>query len=75
MTLDKHQIQGIQGFNSRVISSNEFEKAMIDAGYSISGSAPAQNSRIKVWWIHEQYPRVEAIYSPDQKIVITAYHV
>ncbi|MBD6614436.1 hypothetical protein FNW02_00735 [Komarekiella sp. 'clone 1'] len=75
MTLNKHQIQGIPSFNCTVIDSNQFEHIMISAGYFISGSAPAQGSRIKVWWIHSQYPRVEAIYSPDRKLVITAYHV
>jgi hypothetical protein len=45
------------------------------AGYSISGSAPAQGQRYKVWWIHEDFRKVESIYSDDKSIVITAYHV
>lgn len=75
MTLNKHKIQGLPEFKCQTLSATQFEKLMIDAGYSISGTAPAQGNRIKVWWIHDQYPRVESIYSPDKKTVITAYHV
>ncbi len=48
---------------------------MLNVGYSILGTAPAQGNRIKVWWVHPQYPRVESIYTLDQKTVITVYHV
>ncbi|MBD2138256.1 hypothetical protein H6F32_11790 [Anabaena sp. FACHB-1237] len=75
MTLNKHQIQGLPKFKSTILDTNQFEKLIIDAGYSISGTAPAQGNRVKVWWIHEQYPRVESIYTRDQKKVISAYHV
>ena len=75
MTLNKHQIQGLPKLKCQTLSSTQFEKLMIDASYSISGTAPAQGDRIKVWWIHDQYPRVESIYSPDKKTVITAYHL
>jgi hypothetical protein len=47
MTLDKHQIDGIGGFSEKVLPSTQFEELTIDAGYSISGSAPAQGGRVK----------------------------
>ncbi|MFM5999458.1 MAG: hypothetical protein ACKPCI_19300 [Dolichospermum sp.] len=75
MTLNKHQIQGLPELKCQTLSATQFEKLMIDAGYSTSGTAPAQGNRIKVWWIHGQYPRVESIYSPEKKTVITAYPV
>jgi hypothetical protein len=75
MTLDKHTIQGIAAFTSKTLPSSEFEKLMINAGYFEVGSAPAQGGRIKVWWSHDNYPRVESIYSPDKNTVLTAYHV
>ena len=75
MTLNKHQIEGLPKFKCTILDANQFEKLMIDAGYSISGTAPAQGNRIKVWWVHEQYPIVESIYTFDRKKVITAYHV
>ncbi|MBE9251525.1 hypothetical protein IQ226_20815 [Dolichospermum sp. LEGE 00240] len=75
MTLNKHQIRGLPNFKCTILDANQFEKLMLDAGYSISGTAPAQGNRVKVWWVHEEYPRVESIYTPDQKKVITAYHV
>ncbi|MGB3636658.1 MAG: hypothetical protein WBA39_03565 [Rivularia sp. (in: cyanobacteria)] len=75
MTLDKHIIQGLAAFTTKTLPSNEFEKRMINAGYFEVGSAPAQGGRIKVWWSHDEYPRVESIYSLDKKIVLTAYHV
>jgi hypothetical protein len=75
MTLEKHQIQGIPQFNSKVIDSSQFEEMMQKAGYFIMGSSPAQGNRIKVWWTHTEYQRVESIYSPDKTKVITAYHV
>ncbi len=75
MTLNKHQIQGLPKFKTIVLAAAEFEKIMMDAGYNQSGSAPAQNKRIKIWWVHNDYPRVESIYSSDKNTVITAYHV
>jgi len=52
MTLNKHQIQGLPKLKCQTLSATQFEKLMIDAGYSTSGTAPAQGNRIKVWWIH-----------------------
>jgi hypothetical protein len=75
MTLDKHQIDGIGGFSSKILPAHQFEELLMGAGYSISGSAPAQGQRYKVWWIHEDFRKVESIYSDDKSIVITAYHV
>ena len=75
MTLDKHQIDGLESFSATTLPASEFEAKMIAAGYSQTGSAPAQANRVKNWWIHPEYPRVESIYSPDKQTVITAYHV
>jgi hypothetical protein len=75
MTLDKHQLDGIGGFSEKVLPADRFEALMVDAGYTISGSAPAQGGRVKVWWIHLTFRTVESIYSDDRSIVITAYHV
>lgn len=75
MTLDKHQIDGIGGFNQKVLPADEFEELMMSAGYSISGTAPAQGGRFKVWWVHATFRIVESIYSNDKSIVVTAYHV
>ncbi|TBR60559.1 hypothetical protein B4U84_06805 [Westiellopsis prolifica IICB1] len=75
MTLDKHTIQGLAAFTSKTLLSNEFEKLMLNAGYFEIGTAPAQGGRIKIWWSHDSYPRVESIYSPDKSTVLTAYHV
>lgn len=70
MMLDKHTIQGLAAFTSKTLSSNEFEKLMVNAGYFEIGTAPAQGGRIKIWWSHDSYPRVESIYSPDKSTVI-----
>jgi hypothetical protein len=75
MTLDKHTIQGLATFTSKTLPSSEFEKRMISASYFEVGTAPAQGGRIKVWWSHDSYPRVESIYSTNRNTVITAYHV
>ncbi len=75
MTLDKHQLDGIGGFSEKVLPADQFEELMMNAGYSISGTAPAQGGRIKVWWIHLTFRTGESIYSEDKSIVITAYHV
>jgi hypothetical protein len=45
MTLNKHQIEGLPKFKCTILDANQFEKLMIDAGYSISGTAPAQVQR------------------------------
>jgi hypothetical protein len=75
MTLDKHTIQGISPISSKTLPVAEFEQLMLDAGYTRIGSDPAKGSRIKFWWSHQTFPRVESIYSSDQKTAITAYHV
>lgn len=75
MTLDKHKIDGLPQITSKILPSAEFEHRMKQAGYLKIGSAPAQGNRLKVWWNHPTFRRVEAIYSPDGAIAITAYHV
>jgi hypothetical protein len=75
MTLDKHQLDGIGGFSEKVLSASKFDEIMTNAGYSQTGSAPAQDGRLKVWWSHTNFRNVESIYSGDKAIAITAYHV
>ncbi|MBW4659148.1 MAG: hypothetical protein KME15_10770 [Drouetiella hepatica Uher 2000/2452] len=75
MTLDKHKIDGIPQITVKTLPAADFDQQLIQAGYSKLGSAPAQGNRLKVWWTHPTYTRVEAIYSPDRAIAITAYHV
>lgn len=75
MTLDKHNIQGLAAFTSKTLPSSDFEQLMSNAEYFEIGTAPAQGGRIKVWWSHDSYPRVESIYSPDKNTVLTAYHI
>lgn len=75
MTLGKHRIDGIILEVIKARSATYFESLMINAGYEMSGSAPAKGNRIKIWFKHSVYRRVEAIYSPDKRTVITAYHV
>jgi hypothetical protein len=75
MTLDKHQIDGVSEFSTKTLPAEEFEGRLLHAGYSQVGNAPAQRGRIKIWWAHSEYQRVESIYSGDKQTVITAYHV
>ena len=75
MTLDKHQIDGLSEFTTKTLPAPDFEVRMVAAGYSLAGSASAQGNRLKIWWIHSEYQRVESIYSDDKQTVITAYHV
>jgi hypothetical protein len=75
MTLDKHKIDGIPQITARVLPATEFDALLIQAGYTQIGSAPAQGNRIKAWWTHPTHARVEAIYSADGAVAITAYHV
>lgn len=75
MTLDKHELDGIPQITSKTLPKEDFETLLGKAGYQLTGSAPAKGNRIKVWWNHTTYRRIEAIYSPDGQIVITAYHV
>ena len=74
MTLDKHKIDGVPQITVRVLPTEEFDALLIQAGYRKIGSAPAQRNRIKSWWTHLTFARVEAIYSPDGNLAITAYH-
>ncbi len=74
MTLDKHQIDGLSPISSKILPAEVFEQLMFNAGYTVVGSALAKGNRIKVWWNHPSFRRVETIYSPDRSLVITAYH-
>ncbi|MEO1069318.1 MAG: hypothetical protein AAFW95_09390 [Cyanobacteria bacterium J06638_6] len=75
MTLDKHKLDGISQITSKTLPRETFDTLLLKAGYQQAGSAPAKGNRLKVWWTHAAYRRIEAIYSPDGKIAITAYHV
>lgn len=75
MTLDKHRLDGIPQISAKTLPKSEFEILLIEAGYIKIGTAPAQGNRIKAWWSHSTFKRVEVIYSPDEAIAITAYHV
>lgn len=74
MTLDKHQFDGIGRITAKTLPASSFEQLLLDAGYTKIGTAPAQGNRLKAWWTHPTYRRLEVIYSPDSSIVITAYH-
>lgn len=75
MTLDKHKLDGVSQITAKILPSSDFETLLTDAGYTKIGSAPAKGNRIKTWWSHATFRRIEAIYSPDEAIAITAYHV
>jgi hypothetical protein len=75
MTLDKHHIDGIQPITSKTLPTEQFNELLLQAGYIQLGSAPAKGNRIKTWWTHVIYARVEVIYSPDGAVAITAYHI
>ena len=74
MTLDKHQLDGLGRITSKTLAAQTFEQLLLNAGYSKIGTAPAQGNRVKAWWTHPTYRRIEVIYSPDMSVAITAYH-
>jgi hypothetical protein len=75
MTLDKHKLDGIPQITTKTLPVEEFEALLQAHGYRKIGTAPAQGNRVKAWWTHETFRRIEAIYSPDQTVAITAYNV
>lgn len=75
MTLDKHKLDGVDQIKAKTLPAKDFEALLSGAGYQRMGSAPAKGNRVKVWWNHLTHRRIEAIYSPDETIAITAYHV
>lgn len=75
MTLDKHKIDGVPKITVRTLPATEFDAQLLAAGYTKIGTAPAQGNRLKAWWTHPIYTRVEVIYSPDGATALTAYHV
>lgn len=75
MTLDKHKLEGIPQIKEKILPVDKFETLLNEAGYVRLCEAPAKGNRMKSWWRHETYPRIEAIYSGDRKVAITAYHV
>ena len=75
MTLDKHKLDGIPQITSKILPVEKFEALLVAEGYQKAGSAPAQGNRTKIWWNHSKHRRIEAIYSLDGKVAITAYHV
>ncbi len=75
MTRDRHKIEGVPQITVKVLPAQEFDAQLTQAGYAKISTAPAQGNRIKCWWTHPIYPRVESIYSPDGNVAITACHV
>jgi hypothetical protein len=75
MTLDKHKIDGVPPITSKTLPATELDALLLQAGYIKIGSAPAKGNRLKSWWNHPAFARVEVIYSPDETIAITAYHI
>ena len=74
MTLGKHKIRGVTLDGIKPLAANIMESRLHSAGYVRTGSAPAEGGRWKLWFNHPTYGIVEAIYSPDKLMVITAYH-
>ncbi len=75
MTLNKHRIDGLPRLLDRTMFTIKFEPMLTAAGYTKIGTAAAKGNRVKAWWTHPAYRRVEVIYSPDATVVVTAYHV
>ncbi|MGB0560347.1 MAG: hypothetical protein ACPGVO_00895 [Spirulinaceae cyanobacterium] len=75
MTLGKHKLNGIAQITAKTLSTEEFESLLFNSGYAKIVSAPAKGNRLKVWWTHPKYRRIESIYSPDGNTAITAYHI
>ena len=71
MTLDKHDLDGVPKIKVKTLPAGTFEQLLIDAGYTKTGTAPAQGNRVKVWWGHPVYRRIEAIYSPDLSMALS----
>lgn len=63
MTLDKHKLDGVPQITAKILPASEFEILLANAGYTKIGTAPAKGSRIKTWWSHLTFRRIEAIYS------------
>ena len=74
MTLNRHRIDGLPKILDTTMPATRFEQMLTDAGYTKFGTAPAKGNRIKAWWTHPTYRRVEVIYSVDVATVVTAYH-
>lgn len=74
MTLDKHDIQGVHKIGCRVLPITEFEQLVTEAGYYKTSTAPAFRNRIKVWFSHSCYNRLECIYDLVNNKCVTAYH-
>lgn len=74
MTLDKHQLDGIIAITAQTLPASDFDELLLAAGYVKIGTAPAKGNRIKTWWNHPSFRRIEVIYNPDGLIAITAYH-
>lgn len=75
MTLEKHQLDGVPAITAKTLPTADFDQLLLTAGYTKIGTAPAKGNRIKAWWNHPNFRRIEAIYSPDASTAITAYHV
>jgi hypothetical protein len=74
MTLNKHRLDGIPQIQARTLPSGKFETLLLEAGYTPAGLGNDPGNRSKIWWVHSEHRRIEAIYSPDRSVVITAYH-
>ncbi len=74
MTLGKHKIKGITLKGVKALPASIFEQMMVDAQYRKTYITTASGDRWFVYFEHSVFGKVEAVYSRDKKIVITAYH-
>jgi hypothetical protein len=73
VTLGKHVISGLTLNQIRPLPASVFERLMTEAGYFRTNSAPTFRGRYFIYFEHSTFDRVEAVYSHDKKMVITAY--
>ena len=74
MPLDKHELQGLPKISYKVLPIAVFENMLTKAGYYKTGSVNTHNNRVKVWFNHNSFNRIECIYCTNTNKCITAYH-
>jgi hypothetical protein len=73
MTLNKHQIDGLSGFQQKTMLAHEFENFIGAAGYEKAGSGQGKAGRVKIWWSHKTYCFMEFIYSGNKSMSLTIH--
>jgi len=74
LRLDQHVLNCADSWDIKVEPTHLFEDLIKKIGYTEVEAIKMKERRLKVLWTHPQHRRIEAVYSENRGLFLTAYH-